>query len=76
MIPCFLGEFSPSSFITDVGPAFAGPGTFVKQGFDGITTVTITDVPSGAPEPSSLALLPIGIGALLLTRKRIRPLAV
>jgi len=37
---------------------------------------SITPV-TAAPEPSSLALLPLGLGALLLLRKRmIRPLAV
>ena len=33
--------------------------------------------PASAPEPSSLALIPLGLGALLVMRKRmIRPLAV
>jgi hypothetical protein len=51
-------------------PSFNGPGTFPKTTNGITTTVTITDVATAAPEPSSLALLPLGLGALLLMRKR------
>jgi hypothetical protein len=47
------------------------PNTF------GLNSGLVTFTPVGAPEPSSLALLPLGLGALLLMRKRrSRPLAV
>ena len=70
--PCFSGVTATSlPFSTFVSPSFTGPGTFTVSEFGEITTtVTITDVPSGVPEPSSLALLPLGLVALLLVRKR------
>jgi hypothetical protein len=71
--PCFQVEFPGLIEGTAGSPGFSGPGTSSAFG----TTVTITDVPSAAPEPSSLALIPFGLGALMLMRKRmIRPLAV
>ena len=69
---CFAGV--GSNFFLETGfstsPAFTGPGTFTTIFPAFTTTVTITDVPSGVPEPSSLALIPLGLGALLLMRKR------
>ena len=74
--PCWVGNnTSVSSKIEFTSPSFTGPGTFTL----GSTTVTITDVPTTAPEPSSLALVPLGLVALLLMRKRaghFRPSAV
>jgi hypothetical protein len=68
--PCFLAVLSPVNFDGDTGPSFTGPGAFKETFFGDTTTVTITDVPTAAPEPSSLASIAIGFGALLLMRKR------
>jgi hypothetical protein len=69
--PCFQGmRADGSGFGTPLSPGFTGPGTFTSSSAINTTTVTITDVPSGVPEPSSLALVPLGLVALLLMRKR------
>ena len=67
--PGWFGEAGGMSVATGVTPSFNGPGTFTVSAFGITTTVKITDV-VGAPEPSSLALLPLGLVALLLLRKR------
>lgn len=57
----------------NASPSFSGPGTFTATDSSGDTTVTITDVSGAVPEPSSLALLPFGLVALLVMRKRMTP---
>jgi len=51
-------------------PFFSSPGTFHAIAFGVTTTVTITQVPT-VPEPSALALIPLGLVVLLVMRKRL-----
>ena|SRR5215472_2028268 len=71
--PCFIAliGLAVNSISDDVRvPSFTGPGTFTATNNNGLTTtVTITEV-STVPEPSSLALIPPGLVALLVMRKR------
>jgi hypothetical protein len=48
-----------------VSPSFNGPGTFTATlaQFNESTTVTITDIPSSVPEPSSWILLSLAVAA-------------
>lgn len=52
---------------SSASPSFSGPGTFTAtDSLNGdMTTVTITDVPSATPEPSSLLFLGCGLLGLL-----------
>jgi hypothetical protein len=63
--PCWTAVLVPPNSLGIDSPSFSSPGTFTN--FD--TTVTITEV-STVPEPSSLALIPLGLVALLVMRKR------
>jgi len=72
---------APDNAFSISGTGFIyGSTTIVGNDFtqDGFGSVTYgTPGPVTAVEPSSLALIPLGLGALLLMRKRmIRPLAV
>jgi|SRR5215469_204716 len=49
---------------------YSTPGTYKGAEPGTNTTLVVTDVTT-APEPSSVALIPIGLGALLLMRRRI-----
>ncbi len=73
--PCFGGINATTIFVVAGGfsPSFTGPGTFTATLLGATTTVTITDVPGNVPEPSSLALIPFGLVALLVMRKRMTP---
>jgi hypothetical protein len=65
--PCFVGANATSDIIFNqiLAPSFNGPGTFTMTDTVFTTTVTITDVSSAAPEPSSLILLGCGLFGLL-----------
>jgi hypothetical protein len=78
--PCFVGANATSGIVFNqvLAPSFTGPGTFTMTDIAGTATVTITDVPSAAPEPSSLILLGCGLFGLLALASfgsRIRRLA-
>jgi hypothetical protein len=69
--PCWSASNATDSAATFVSPLFNGTGTFARSVGTINTTVTITDVPSGAPEPSALVLVSsclLGVG--LVVRKR------
>ena len=70
--PCFVALTS-ETIVFGQGPpsvpSFTSPGTFTKTTFGTTTTVTITEVPT-VPEPSSLALTPLGLVVLVVMRKR------
>ena len=61
---CWAGRNSAGVIGGGPGPAFSGTGTFSADG----TTVTITDVPNAAPEPSSVALMLLGVGLVCVLR--------
>ena len=73
----FQTSKTPASLVGFTGGSILGKNVFIIGGQNpyGIQGGSITP----APEPSSLALIPIGLGALLLLRKRMgqsRPSAV
>ena len=70
--PCFIAFGPAAGVVVDnlSVPSFTSPGTFTGMSGPITTTVTVTEVTGTVPEPSSLALVPLGLGALLLMRKR------
>jgi len=64
--PCWTAVLvPPPTALGSDSPSFSSPGTFTN--FD--TTVTITEV-STVPEPSALALIPLGLVVVRVMRKR------
>lgn len=63
--PCWIATDTQGASVASGGPSFSGLGTFTAGG----TTVTITEV-VGAPEPSSVALMLLGVGLVFVLQKR------
>jgi hypothetical protein len=68
--PSVCGVCGTAFVITDqtTNMATSGGGSISTEGASG--DLTFTPLTAPAPEPSSLALIPVGLGALLVMRRR------